>query len=112
MLAWYRLASHLHLPLQECKAKTTSSEFVAWQEYLLLENTFERTEYYYLASIAAEIRRSYVKYPRRVKLKDFILKFKSKPEHQMKPLSEEEKKGRIKMSKSFWFGALGLKRKK
>lgn len=61
-------------------------------------NDFHREDYY-LAQIACEVRRSYVKHPGRVKLKDFLIKFESRKPDTRPSLQE---------SKQFWFSALGL----
>ena len=106
-MGWYRLASHLHKTVQEVRQKTTSTEFVLWMEYLEKDTNAFHREDYYLAQIAAEIRRSFVKKPKQVKLKDFLLKFvmQEKP----KKLSIKE---RTKRMKQFWFFHVGLKDKK
>jgi len=75
---WYQLASHLHLPLQEVQQKTTSTEFIEWKKYLKEEpNDFHREDYY-LAQIAAEIRRGNIKNPRSLKLTDMLIPFVDK----------------------------------
>lgn len=61
----------------------------------------------YLAQIALECRRSWVRHPARVKLEHMILKF-SLPGNQPK-LSEQSKGERLKNSKAAWLGAVGLK---
>jgi len=61
--------------------------------------------HYYLAQVAMEVRRSYVKKPKSVHLDDFILKFKEK-----RPVGREEKetieqlRARTARSKAFWLG--------
>ena len=56
-----------------------------------------------LAKIAAEVRRSYVKEPKDVKLSDFLIKFKEKV--KQKKMSIEERTNR---SKAFWSTVTGL----
>lgn len=103
------LASHLHLPLQEVLSKTTSSEFNMWMIYLEEEiNGFHREDYY-LAQIAAEIRKGQVKNPKKVKVKDMILQFSIGRKQKKTPMDKEES---INRSKAFWFGGLGFLGKK
>jgi hypothetical protein len=72
-------------------------------------NTFHRIDYY-LAQIAAEVRRTYVKHPKRVKLSDFLLKFRFRGGgRRSERMSKEE---RTKVAKRFWFGVLGLKQRR
>ena len=54
-----------------------------------------KAEELYFAQIAAEVRRSYVKYPGKVKVEDFLLQ--RKPKEQKIP------------SKEIWLGVLGIK---
>ena len=105
-LAWYKLASHLHTPLQEVKRKTSSREFIEWLYFLGDEkdqemNAISKQEFY-LASIAAEMRRSWVKNKHSVCLKDFLLDFKLKasvPDTMVKA---------AKRAKQFFFGLAGI----
>ena len=87
------------MSLQQCMFEVSSSEFVAWIGYLDTEvNRFHRQDYF-LATIAAEIRRSYVKKPRDVKIGDFLLEFET---------SDVVQKHSAQESKNFWFSALGI----
>ena len=108
------LASHLHLPLQETKAKTTASEYATWMVYLNMEPSFFHREDYYLAMIAAEIRRTIAKEPKKVDIADFILNFKADDKKEKKKLDQEDidriAKRTVK-SKAFWLGSLGIKGK-
>lgn len=95
------LAARLGKTLQEVQEGTTSSEFVEWVRYLELEvNDFDRQDYY-LAQIAAEIRRGNAKYPRQIKVEDFVLKFKTESEIRKNPTMAE--------AKAFFFTAVGLR---
>jgi hypothetical protein len=78
-LAWFRVASHLSIPVEELAERITHREFLNWLEYL--EWDYERSSKpdYYLAQIAAEVRRSYVKHGSKVKTADFLLKIAKKP---------------------------------
>ena len=79
-----------------------------WLKYLEKDiNDFHREDYY-LAQIATEIRRSYVKRPKSVRLKDMLLKFTS----NKKPVSKTERELHNKKSKAFWLSALGFGKKK
>lgn len=51
------------------------SEFVTWMAYLEEEVNDFNPLYYYLAQIAAEVRRNISKDPTKPKLKDFLIKF-------------------------------------
>ena len=71
-------------------------------EYLERDVNAFHHENYYLAQIAAEIRRSFCKHPKKVRLQDFLLKFKNKVIRKKKKMTKEE---RTKIAKSWW-GAL------
>jgi len=96
----------MHCTVEEIKQRISSSEFTRWQVYIEKEaNEFHRQDYF-LAQIATEVRRSYVKNPRAVKLKQMLLEFtepRFKTKKKIVPTMEE--------SKSFWFAAVGLSRK-
>jgi len=78
-------------------------------EYLEREvNAFHREDYY-LAQIVAAIFKVNVEHPRRVRLEDFLLKFRTKKKGEAKV--KVGWKERMRRSKSFWLGALGLKGK-
>jgi len=72
--------------------------------YLELEVGDFHREDYYLAQIAAEIRRGWAQHPKKVKTSDFLLNFGLEE-------SEEDFQQRNKKSKGFWFRALGIKGK-
>lgn len=97
------------MTVQECQQKMTSSEFIMWCEYLRGDyenNIFHRLDYY-LAQVACEVRRSFVKNPKSIKMQDFVIEFAKK-----KPKKKIKKSFDIEKSKAFWFGGLGLKGKK
>ena len=108
---WHHLADRLSLPKQLCQLEVPSSEFVDWVKYYQGEEDRKWDPRYnplfqYLAQVACEIRRSYVKHPGRVRLRDFLLKFDdSKTNHKPKPQTMEEAS---RESKAGFFGALGL----
>ena len=102
---WYRLASHLGKTLQEVQDGTTSSEFAEWVQFLEEEmNVLTRTDYY-LAQIAAEVRRVVVRNPKSVKIEDMILKFQIRGEGKERVPPEEV----LRKSKAFWLGSLGIR---
>lgn len=110
---WFKLASHLHLTVQELQEKTTSTEFLEWRFYLREAlNEFHREDYY-LAQIALEIRRSWASTNR--KLSDFLITFSTEEKKavasspQKREKTEEEKKAYLARSKAAWLGALGIK---
>jgi len=91
------------------KAKTSSTEFVMCLAYLELDSNLFHREDYYLAQIAAEIRRGNVKKPRQVRLKDFILKFAKKKVVDTSKMNLEK---RTTISKRFWKAVVGYKQRK
>ena len=66
-------------------------------------NDFHREDYY-LAQIAAEIRRGVVKEPERVRVQDLLLHFSSSDDEKKvtSPLVKEQE------SVNFWFGLVGM----
>ncbi len=82
---------------------------------MILEEELGETtkQEYYLAQIAAEVRRSYVKKPSRFKLKDFLISFRrSNATVQQEPITTEDKKKHIANSKASWMISVGVKKKK
>jgi hypothetical protein len=106
-LAWFRLASHLHVPVQELQEKTTSSEFIEWMRFLEIDMGSFHREDYYAARIVQEIRRGWTfpnsKNPVDRPLEDFLLKFE-------KPKIKSMGKNPAYDSKSTWLGILGVKK--
>lgn len=99
----------LGLPLQELQAKTTSTEFDEWQAILEEDDNLSSKQDFYLAQIALEIRRANSKRPKRFKLSDLLIRFKTREElTPKKVMSEEEKKKHIAASKQAWLGAVGF----
>lgn len=92
------------MPVQELQQKTTSMEFVMWMEYLDREESQHDKMDYYLAQIAAEVRRSYVEKPKKVRIQDLMLKFE-----QPSPKKEMDLDSMTRSHKQFWFASLGLK---
>lgn len=75
-------------------------EFIQWIHYLDEDiNRFHRQDFF-LASIAAEIRRSNAKHPEKVKNDSFLIEFSKK---KIKP----DTNNKLETSKSFWAAHLG-----
>ena len=85
---------------------TTSSEFVEWCHFLAMDvNEFHRNDYY-MAQIAAEIRRSNSTKPERIKTSDFILEFDMSPEkEEPEEISPEES---LRRKKAYWMAPYGV----
>lgn len=98
-LAWHRVASHLGIPVTELATRLSHSEFLDWLEFLTWCERRTNKQDIYLAAIAAETRRSWVKDARKVTNADFLLKFESK--EKLSGMS----------GKSAWLSALNVKEK-
>jgi hypothetical protein len=93
------------MSLDRVKMETSASQFVLWMEYLEWEiNAFDKT-CYYLAQIAAEVRRPNVKKGVFVKVEDFIMKFTHKDPVKPTPIDVQTRADR---AKRFFFGLTGL----
>ena len=77
-LAWFRVASHLGVSVEELAVKISFREFLNWLEFLNWEDRQQTKADFYLAQIAAEIRRTVVKKPKDVKVKDFFVQIVEK----------------------------------
>jgi len=107
-LSWFRLASHLHSPIQYVKRTTSSLEFTDWIVYLNEEPNRFNALYMYIAQLTAEVRRSWIKQSeiRKTKASDFVIKFVDE-----KTLVKQKLEQKTEASKSRWLGFLGIKRK-
>lgn len=84
----------------------SSSEFLEW--CIVLEEEIherEKTDFY-LAQIACEIRRSYVKRPQKYKLDQFLIPFTRKSSRASEPVTKSDKESHIAKSKAFWLGGM------
>lgn len=90
--------------------KTTSSEFIEWMAFLDLERNQTSKEDYYLAQVAAEVRRSFVKSPQSVHVKDFILSF-TRAERSSPGGGSTAMEDPTQRSKNYWSAVLGLEKK-
>jgi len=97
-LGWFQVASHLGVPVNELQDRITYSEFMDWITFLNREEGQVKKQDFYLAQIAAEVRRGNVKNPRSVKTKDFILKH-----------SAGKDPAPVSKSKSTWASVLKVK---
>lgn len=97
--------------MDEWQKAMKSSEFVRWKVRFQQEWNEPTKRDYYLASIAAEIRRANAKNPERVHSEDLILKFQFGEPQKKTPLTDAEKQRRLNASKSFWLTLAGAKRK-
>ena len=107
-LSWFRLASHLHSPVQYVKRTTSSLEFTDWIVYLNEEPNRFSALYMYIAQLTAEVRRSWIisAAAKKVKSSDFIIKFVDE-----EALVKQKLEQKTEASKSRWLGFLGIKRK-
>jgi hypothetical protein len=108
-LAWFELASHLSMTVESLQDQITYSEFLEWREYLRIKSRRDEKEHYYLAQIAAEVRRTIAKNPKSIKLKEFL--FRSESIEDVNQKSEAYKAHRTAMSKGAWFAAIGFQPK-
>jgi len=91
------------MSVQRAQYEITSSEFMDWIAYLDDDaNRFHREDYF-LAQIAAEIRRSFVKDPMSVKLSPFLLKFGKKEERKKLSIAESTKRAKAFFGGMFKF---------
>ena len=104
-LGWFRLASHLHSPIQLVKRTTSSTDFVDWMVYLNEEPNRFNPLFMYIAQLTAELRRSWVTsaYAKNTKTEDFLIKFVDK---------KEVIKQKVQQSKKAWFSFLGVNKNK
>jgi hypothetical protein len=106
-VAWFQVASHLGIPVDELRNRIGYSEFVEWIVYLEQLEKKHTPEHYYLAQVAAELRRTIAKDPEKVKVTDFLLQYEKQVEAP-KPVTQVEGLERMRRSKSAWFAACGI----
>jgi len=95
------------MPVQAVRLTTTATEFLQWMEYLRMEDERITVDRWYLAQIAAEIRRCFAsKNPAAVKIKNFFHKM-TRPKG-----IKTSGKDKWKISRSIWLGAFRQKTKK
>lgn len=104
---WFRVSHALGIPVAELRARITWTEFLGWLVYLDQAETRRTKQDYYLAQIAAEVRRGLVKKPNTVKLDSFLFEVPKDKE-----MTEPSNKQRVQASKRAWLGALGMTAKK
>lgn len=98
-LGWFRVASHLGIPVGELKTRMAYSEYIDWLNFLSKEEERDTKQDYYLAQIAAEVRRGQVKHPNKIHVKDFLVKMVTQAQ------------AKAAKSKQIWAGAVGIKLK-
>lgn len=86
--------------MAELQRRITYRECAKWLTFIVEEEQRPTKNDYYLAQIAAEIRRGLVKKPNEVKVKDFLISFEKEGTVVPKPGSK---------SKSIWMAGLGIK---
>lgn len=86
--------------MSEVRQQMTYTEFLDWLTFLSMEEERHTKQEFYLAQIAAEVRRGHVKHPAKVKMTDFLMKSKAAPSTSVRP-----------NSKSIWASHLGIKLK-
>ena len=107
-MAWFTLAHRLGQPLQKLQRETTSREFLEWIEYFKRDtNEFHREDYYW-AQLTAEVCRSWVDKPSKVKVSHFLIRFGKEDKLEVVPLTPEQKKAHIKKSKDAWATIPGI----
>jgi hypothetical protein len=90
---------------QRAQSEITSSEFPEWIAFLNQEETKRTKQDFYLASIAAEVRKGNVKHPKKVKISDLFIRYaKKKVKMTIKQKSDE--------AKAFFGALLGSSKKK
>ena len=103
-----KLAENLGMSLQETKSKISSSEFTLWKVYFEEEHKRFHREDYFFAMLTAEVRRTVVKNPERVKMEDFLLDFGAGDKKQTRKSKSIGKDKETATQKSFWLGMVGL----
>ena len=113
VLAWYRVAARLGIPVEELREKIGRTEFLDWLAFLEWEETRTTKLDYYLAQITAEIVRAPLasKDRKRVKLEQYLIKLVTRPMEAPKETTgaepTEEQKQRMQRSKAAWGSYLG-----
>lgn len=85
------------MPVRELMEKITFTEFLDWSQFLEQEERRRTKLDWYLAQVAAEVRRGTVTKPKTVKVSDFFVSY-------MEPGTED----RMKRSKFAWGIALKI----
>lgn len=95
------------MTLQEAQATTTSSEFVEWCAWMDAREARTTRDHYYLAQIAAEVRRGNTKpsTARRIKIRDFLLRFTATPKDKPTKPSPQH----LAAMKAVWFARVHYK---
>jgi hypothetical protein len=97
------------MTVAQLKEQITITEFLQWQEFFRLLRDRHEKLHFYLAQIACEVRRSYIKHPRQAKLGDFLLKFANPDD--ARPKTEAEIAHMCAVSRASWLAYAGVKPK-
>ena len=103
-----KLAEKLGMSLQETKSKISSSEFTLWKVYFQEEHKRFHREDYFFAMLTAEVRRTVVKHPEKVKMQDFLLDFGADDKKKTDESKLIDKEQETDIQKSLWLGMVGL----
>lgn len=98
VLLWLRIAEAQHRSIPEAMEANPSSHALLWSVYFERKLKEPEVTHYYLAQIAAEVRRTRAKRPNSVKLEHCIIKFRSR--------AAAQEGGNIK---AMFLAALGLR---
>jgi len=85
--------------LTEAKRTNSSTEFLLWREFFSRQLERKTADHYYLAQVALEVRRSWVKNPASLRLSEFLLHAASPEEQKAREISPEE---RARRSEEYW----------
>lgn len=114
-LGIFQLAEHLSVPLNTVLFDTTHRQFKSWMHRLEQRWNEPTITEHYLMQVAAEIRRTRMKNPGRVKLDDLKIPF-TKVDELGKPIpkappTKKELESASKASKTRWAARLGERAK-
>ncbi|MCP4566474.1 MAG: hypothetical protein GY841_02705 [FCB group bacterium] len=82
------------MTVQECKRRHTHKEYIEWLAYWEMEANAFNPDRYYMAQVAAEVRRGNSKKPLSVKTEQLLIKFETKggpPKRMTKAEVESQK---------------------
>lgn len=105
------LSLRLHTPYRRLQKELSSTDFVLYQVFLKEEMNYSKVENYYLAQIAAEMRRFVSKDPSKPKTEDFLLKFTMDGPEEEREETEAEFQLRMEMIKAPWLAMAGYSKK-
>lgn len=92
------------MSFDECLKKHTKKQIAAWLIYLKERWNNPTVTEFYLMQIAAEIRRTNAKHPKKIKLDQLRIRFQDAKKKVSRPLTPQERKARTEASKALWLG--------